>query len=313
MAKPMTATQFRDALKAEGVKVRERTGWKTHNRNHKGSWGPLHGVMIHHTASGTEGIESYVSTGSAELPGPLCQGLIEKDGTVVLVGWGRANHAGGGDPDVLEAVVNETYPLPETSNHDGSPGSVDGNAHFVGFECVNRGDGKDPWPAVQLEAMARASAAVCRYYGWSENSVIRHADWSDWKNDPRGVDWTAFRLRVRQILDGDSDPKPDPKPPVKLPKVSVARVVAAARKDPSAAQGAASHATDVKPVEAALAKLGFMAGTYASDGSFGSVTVRAYAQFQRSLGYRGQDADGVPGKQSLSVLAARSGLFTVTN
>ena len=25
--------------------------WRTHNRNHKGPWGPVHGVMIHHTVT----------------------------------------------------------------------------------------------------------------------------------------------------------------------------------------------------------------------------------------------------------------------
>ena len=37
--------------------------------------------------------------------------------------------------------------------HGGSAGAVDGKARFYGFECVNRGDGKDPWPAAQLDAM----------------------------------------------------------------------------------------------------------------------------------------------------------------
>lgn len=425
MAKMMTAAQFLAALKAEGVPVRERKGWRTHNRNHKGAWGPLNGVMVHHTASGTDGIESFVSNGTNALPGPLCQGLIDKSGTVVLVGWGRANHAGGGDPDVLRAVRAEQWPVPKTNEHDGSSGSVDGNAHFVGYECVNRGDGKDAWPALQLEAIARASAAVCRHYGWSVDSVIRHLDWSDWKSDPRGMDWTKMRARIATILkgkpnatpftswadgDGDGDTEqpeqpgkpeqpqpsdPDAYPgaakfgpgksgshitrlgqmlvkrgggrfytegpgprwgdadrkateafqraqgwtgsdadgipggttwrllvtgqgksipaaaPARKPVVSLANVIAASRKDPAAPQGKASHPADVKPVEAALLKLGFLSKSYASDGAYGTTTVAAYNAFRRSIGLKGADASGDPGRQSLGTLGVRSGLFTV--
>lgn len=318
MATPMTAAQFLKALKAEGVNVREHSGWATHNREGHGAWGPLNGVMLHHTASGSSGIESYVWTGSSDLPGPLCHGLIQKDGTVVLIGWGRTNHAGGGDPDVLAAVVAERYPLPATDKHEGESGAVDGNAHFVGYECVNEGDGKDPWPAVQLEAMARASAAVCRYYGWSVNSVIRHKDWSDWKDDPRGVDWDKMRARIETLLKGKpsgggSTGGGSTTPPPSKPVVSVSRVAAAARRDPGLSQGGTTNPADVKPVEKALAQLGYLSASYASDGSFGSLTVSAYAAYQRSLGYRGSDADGIPGKSSLSALASRTGLFTVAN
>lgn len=315
MAVPMTADQFLAALKAEGVTVKEHDGWRTHNRNSRGAWGPLNGVMIHHTASGDgPGIESFVYNGDSELPGPLCQGLIRKDGVVVLTGWGRCNHAGGGDPAVLDAVVNERYPLPATHYHEGESGSVDGNAHFVGFECVNEGDGSDPWPDVQLEAIARASAAVCRFYGWGVNSVIRHMDWSDWKNDPRGVDWGKFRARVATILGSKPGiPGPTQPPAPSKPVVSLSRLVDAAHRDPGAAQGATTHPADVKPVEAALAKLGHLSYSYAGDGSFGSLTVAAYAAFQRSLGYSGSDADGIPGATSLRALGDRTGLFTTTS
>ena len=94
------------ALKAEGVKVVEVDGWRTRNRNHKGAWGPVNGVMIHHTVtSGTKASVDLCRDGHATLPGPLCLGVIAKDGTVHLVGNGRTNHAGSGDDDVLKAVI----------------------------------------------------------------------------------------------------------------------------------------------------------------------------------------------------------------
>lgn len=333
MAVPMTASEFKKALVAEGVKVREHKGWATHNRNSKGSWGPLHGVMLHHTASGSDGIESYVYNGTSDLPGPLCHALIQKDGTVVLIGWGRANHAGGGDPQVLSAVIAETYPLPATNEHEGSSGAVDGNAHFVGYECVNQGDGKDPWPDVQVEAMARATAAVCRFYGWTVGSALRHLDWSDWKSDPKGIDWTAFRKRVTALLaapagaGGTNDESASTKPPTApakppaatkptvkpLPSVSVSNLIKAYNHDRPAKTGATSYPADVKLFEAALVKLGFLASTYAKDGSFGTTTETGYNAFRRSIGLKGSDAIGAPGKLSVTQLGQKSGLFTTKN
>lgn len=311
MSDPGTAAKFIAALKAQGVTVKEHAGWRTHNRAGHGAWGPLHGVMFHHTASGESGITEFCYNGSSELPGPLCHGVIHKDGTVTLVGWGRANHAGGGDEDVLKAVEAERTSLPKTNEHQGSAGAVDGNAHFIGFECVNKGDGKDPWPAVQIEAMQRAAAAVCDLYGWSAKSVIRHMDWSDWKSDPKGVDWTKFTAAVQKLLDGDK-PKPPARPATPqthgLPVVWLSHMIGAAKKDPMGAQGATTYKSEVLLVEQALVKLGYLDKSWA-DGSFGTRTRYAFGALQRHLGYTGDDADGIPGAHSLTWLGLRSQLF----
>lgn len=189
MAIPATADRLLQALLDEGVKVVQDPGWRTRNRNHKGAFGPVHGVMLHHTVTGPKvDAVPICRDGYAELPGPLCHGVIKRDGTVVLIGHGRANHAGGGDPRVLAAVKDENYgqrpPAPLFGN--GDPGTADGNRYFYGFECENLGNGVDPWPAVQVEAMVRASAALARLHGWTDKSVIGHKEWSDQKNDPHG-------------------------------------------------------------------------------------------------------------------------------
>lgn len=201
MADPLSADRFLAALLAEGVRVKEHPSWRTYNRNHKGSWGPTNGVIVHHTVSkGSDATVRICRDGYAGLPGPLCQGVITKDGVFHLISSGRANHAGGGDGDVLAAVIAEEYggrpPAPNVGNTDG----VDGNARFYGWECENLGDGKDPWPAAQLETIERASAAVCRAYGWSAKSVIGHLEWSDDKNDPRGFTMPDMRRRVAARL-----------------------------------------------------------------------------------------------------------------
>jgi hypothetical protein len=177
------------------VKVVEVGDWEHHNRNHKGPWGPVHGVMIHHTVTnGSARTVELCREGRPDLPGPLCHGVITKDGTLHLVGYGRANHAGLGDDDVLRAVIAEKA-LP----HD-NEANTDGNRHFYGFECENLGDGEDPWPQAQLETIEKVAAAICRHHGWSERSVIGHLEWQPGKVDPRGFTMNWLRARVHDRL-----------------------------------------------------------------------------------------------------------------
>ncbi|MEU9705662.1 N-acetylmuramoyl-L-alanine amidase [Streptomyces sp. NPDC047981] len=195
MAPPMSASRFLAALRDEGLTVVEVGDWRTHNRNHKGPWGPVHGVMIHHTVTrGTANTVRLCRDGHSTLPGPLCHGVIAKDGTVHLVGYGRANHAGAGDDEVLRAVIAE-HRLPPDNE-----ATVDGNRHFYGFECENLGDGVDPWPKVQLEAIEKAAAAVCRAHGWTQRSVIGHLEWQPGKVDPRGFTMASMRGRIAERL-----------------------------------------------------------------------------------------------------------------
>ncbi|GBQ00592.1 N-acetylmuramoyl-L-alanine amidase [Streptomyces spongiicola] len=195
MAPPMSADSFLDALLGEGLTIVQVGAWRTHNRDHIGPWGPVHGVMIHHTAtSGTADTVRLCRDGYQGLPGPLCHGVIAKDGRVHLVGYGRTNHAGPGDDDVLRAVIAETALPPDDE------ANTDGNPHFYGFECENLGDGRDPWPRVQLEAIERAAAAVCRRHGWGAPSVIGHLEWQPGKIDPRGFTMSSMRARIAERL-----------------------------------------------------------------------------------------------------------------
>lgn len=197
MASPLSATRLTKALVDEGLTVVEVGDWRTHNRNHVGAWGPVNGMMIHHTVtSGSAQTVQLCRDGHASLPGPLCHGVITKDGRVHLVGHGRANHAGLGDSSVLSAVIAEKA-TPRPKRQD-----ADGNSRFYGFECENLGDGKDPWPAAQLEAIERASAALCRAHGWNHMSVIGHMEWTNQKIDPRGFAMDAMRDRIRACLSG---------------------------------------------------------------------------------------------------------------
>ncbi|WP_405899828.1 N-acetylmuramoyl-L-alanine amidase [Streptomyces sp. NBC_00727] len=196
MSSPMSASAFLAALKKEGLTVVEVGDWRSHNRNHKGHWGPVNGVMIHHSVTkGTDATVKMCRDGHPDLPGPLCHGVIAKDGRVHLVGYGRTNHAGMGDDDVLRAVVAEKKHLP----HDNET-NTDGNRHFYGFECENLGDGKDPWPDAQLEAVEKVSAAICRHHGWTARSVIGHREWQPGKVDPKGFAMGDMRDRIHDRL-----------------------------------------------------------------------------------------------------------------
>lgn len=201
MAAPLSAADVVTALRAEGVTVVQVGNWRTHNRNQKGAWGPVNGSIVHHTVTrGTTNTVAMVRDGYADLPGPLCHGMIAKDGRVHMVGWGRTNHAGGGDPAVLAQVVAEDYGTRPTPPTRGNSNGVDGNHSFYGWECENLGDGKDPWPADQYDAIVRVQAALCRAHGWSAKSVIGHLEWSSDKVDPRGFTMASLRADVAERL-----------------------------------------------------------------------------------------------------------------
>ncbi|OSC76521.1 hypothetical protein B5180_01830 [Streptomyces sp. BF-3] len=316
MATPMTASQFVKALEDEGVDVKEYRSWRTHNRNHKGPWRDLNGVVIHHTAGSNSLALCY--DGIAGLPGPLCHTHLSKSGVATMVGYGRANHAGSFPANAFNAMKSESKTHPRPSG----PETVDANAHTYGIEIENLGNGRDFYPRKQYDAAVRWAAAICRFHGWTADSVIGHKEGTTRKIDPKGpigsadgpqFDMGQFRRDVDARLTKDEAPKPTtPSKPVKpatpaKPTVDLSNLIAAARRDPGLRQGGTTHPADVKLVEAALQKEGLLSAAYAKDGSFGTLTRTAYAAWQRRCGYTGSAADGIPGKASLEKLGAKRG------
>ncbi|MEV8623418.1 N-acetylmuramoyl-L-alanine amidase [Streptomyces sp. NPDC051079] len=112
---------------------------------------------------------------------------------------------------------------------------------------------------------------------------------------------------------GAPRPGPAPKPPAAggapRPVVDLSKLVAAAKSDPPK-KGTPVSYYGVKTVEAALIAEGLLARDVA-DGHYGTATVAAYAAWQRRCNYKGADADGIPGAESLKKLGARRG-FTIT-
>ncbi len=137
------------------------------------------GVVGHHTATGTNWNDDHVAfllrDGRRDLAGPLSQLGLERDGTFVVVALGRANHNGYG---------------------------MWGN-DSIGIEAYNKGDGIDPWPAVQIDAYQRGTAAILRHLGLTEARFKGHRETDPKrKPDPRGIDLDDFRRQVADLLAG---------------------------------------------------------------------------------------------------------------
>src|SRR5690606_84066 len=95
---------------------------------------------------------------------------------------GRANHAGSYAQNASNARVNEasTHPYPDSSE------PVDANDSTYGLEIENLGNGSDTYPRAQYVAAVKWATAICRYHGWTHNSVIGHKEGTRRKIDPKG-------------------------------------------------------------------------------------------------------------------------------
>lgn len=192
-----------------------RKDWGTHNRNSMGPWGPVNGVMMHHTGSDAQtSMPGILWNGYDGLPGPLCHGGIDEKGKVWLTGWGRVNHAGGGDPDVLKKVISENYTgILKPRYGNGSVNAVDGNARFYGFEIMY--SGSHAMSLKQMETSTKVAAAICTYHKWSMKSVIGHGEWQLGKWDPgigngKMLDMGAYRNAVGVKIKSGPPKRPVP-------------------------------------------------------------------------------------------------------
>lgn len=188
--------------------------WYEHNRNHKGPWGvEMNGTMIHHTGSSNQTtMPSLLWNGYDDLPGPVCHGGIDIHGVVHLVGWGRANHAGLGDDDVLRHVIAEDYDASKTLKPNEA--NTDGNRHFYGWEVMY--DGTDNMTNPQYSSMIRVQAAICAEHNWTEKSAIGHGEWQPGKWDPGFEGHIRSMGQIRSDIHKTMKAGPNPKTPVRL-------------------------------------------------------------------------------------------------
>lgn len=168
-------------------------------------------------------------------------------------------------------------------------------------------------------------------YGTSNGVRMSYSKWEGYRGHcghqhvPENLHGDPGAFPMDRILakasSGASTPPKKPSEPTGAvkPKVSLKNILAAAQRDPDLKQGGTTHPNDVKPVEAALNKLGYLPAQYAKDGSFGSLTIDAYSDWQKAysrsknLGWSGSDVNGIPGTTSLKALAAKTGMFQVVS
>lgn len=175
------ATWLADVLRAAGLNVVERDGWK--DRGRPGTFGPVRGVLCHHTGptSSTLSATLLIENGRPDLPGPLSQLMLDKDGTFHVIAAGRCNHAGAGSWQ----------------------GVTTGNSSFIGIEARNDGGG-EVWPPVQLAAYERGVAAILTHLHADAVMAAGHKEYAlpkGRKPDPT-FDMVHFRENVETIMRG---------------------------------------------------------------------------------------------------------------
>lgn len=201
MSNPMTADKIISQLKRWNAPTMEYRNWRTHNRNHKGLFDDVRGLIIHHTGSDGSDQRELLYSGRSDLPGPLCHFGIDQKGTIYLVGWGRANHAGLGDGNILQLVTSENY----SDNTKLTPHvqDTDGNRYFYGVEIWYNGN--HSMTTAQYSSLMLLCGAVAEHHKWTDKSFIGHGEWSTEKWDPgisknKMMNMSNVRLDIRDTI-----------------------------------------------------------------------------------------------------------------
>lgn len=175
---------------SNGVRVEPEDGWRTRGGNR---FDPK-GFTVHHDASpkGSD-IRHIIRDGHSTLSGPLANLYLTRDGTLVVIAAGRANHAGRGGWQGLR-----------------------GNSSVWGIEIANNGTG-EPYTAEQLRVVRLLMRAFHEVDGVPVGLIHSHHEWRAEKPDPavdpesRSGPWNMDRFRhdVSQQPDTDPDPEDD--------------------------------------------------------------------------------------------------------
>lgn len=185
---PFELTWLPEVLFRAGLKVSEVPGWADRGR---APMPKVLGVMCHHTANRNPGnmpTLDILRKGRSDLPGPLSQLGLGRDGTYYIIAAGRSNHAGPGS----------------------WKGIKHGNSSFIGIEAENAGIASvESWPEVQLDAYRRGCAAMLRHLGADASMCIAHREWAPGRKiDPHSIDMARFREDVHRIMHGTGVVRP---------------------------------------------------------------------------------------------------------
>lgn len=173
--------------RAAGLKVVEIAGWQS--RGVEFADRPTT-VLCHHTATpkaakGDLPTQKILIEGRSDLPGPLCQVALGRNGTVYTVASGKANQAG-----------------------KGTWRGTTSSAYTIGVEAEHPGTGA--WPQKQYDAYVTLCAVLARGLGVGAARVCGHREWATpagRKTDPN-FDMDRFRVEVARKLTVFQHPKP---------------------------------------------------------------------------------------------------------
>jgi peptidoglycan hydrolase-like protein with peptidoglycan-binding domain len=234
-------------LQAAGLKVATVEGWDTRGR---AEFGTPTGVICHHTVGPRQGNMPSLNVlihGRSDLPGPLAQLGLGRDGTYYVIAAGRCNHAGDGSWQGITA----------------------GNTRFIGIEAENTGGPDDtPWPAIQVQCYRRGVAAILKHIGRGAEFCAGHKEYAlprGRKADP-DFDMNAFRQAVAGFMAGTI-----PAPPL-IP----------ATEEPHAGSGGAAGRPTLRRGEKGELVMAVQRKCGVNpDGDFGARTEAAVREFQR--------------------------------
>ncbi|WP_426190581.1 peptidoglycan recognition protein family protein [Massilia sp. DWR3-1-1] len=236
-----------EVLESAGLKVAVRPGWDSLG----GAMDRVMGVMCHHTAGPRSGNMPSLDTlalGRPDLPGPLAQLGLGRDGTYYVIAAGRCNHAGAG---VWRGISS-------------------GNRSFIGIEAENAGRSDDRWPDIQMEAYRYGVAAILTHVGRSADFCVGHKEYAlprGRKIDPL-FDMDLFRANVKAIMSGTFAPL------TQIPAIEA--VAAAGEVAPRLTLRRGSGGELVKRIQLSCA--------VPPSGDFDGITEAALREFQRRCG-----------------------------
>jgi len=167
-------------LREQGLTVETVSGWQTRGSE---SFNP--GGSVSHWTAGPRGTTgrpclNLVTFGRSDLPGPLCNVYLDRQGIAVVVAAGRANHAGTGGWKGLT-----------------------GNSSVFGTEAESGGDGD--WTPAQMIAYPKVNAAFAKIGGFGADMVCGHHEWAPTRKiDVRDYTMDRMRQDVATILAGGS-------------------------------------------------------------------------------------------------------------
>lgn len=230
MATPLTPTALLATFKAEGIAVREYSGWRDRCRCHTGGhedgvgwagrgWGTLNGQVTHITAGdlGTRTVQQYIASAILGDPNIPCkvQAVIAPNGELWLVSAGRCNHAGLVGGHVQEHMAAADFSTSDNYDDRFRGGSTDGNAFTFGYENIT----SKTMTAAQYATSVKANAALARKFGWTGQESVGHGEISSARYyvDP-GLDMGKFRRDVMaRVKAGPAGTAPAPVEPATEP------------------------------------------------------------------------------------------------